>query len=188
MGYKYYYDLYLKAQENNAKYRMFCFNVKNHCRLNKNIPYLPHLTKLIDDVTKDVLLLEKKLEKEIFARDGDIIFVERQKDKKNTPTYRLTNMLFNPNNIDGHLIYFCVHNDSISEEDFLKIFTKNYEKLNLNYVFHYATGLYETNNYIDGGKKYYRGFCVRQLNEIAHKNKNKLFAKKIKDKNVTKSR
>ncbi len=188
MGYEEYYDLYLKAQENNAKYRMFCFDVKDHLKLSEDTLYFKDLEKLTDNVTKDILLLEKKLKKKIFDRDYNTIFIKKQENKATLSTSPLKFLMFNPNYMQGDLIYFCVYNGSISEEDFLKIFAKNYKKLNLNYVFHYATGLYETNNYIEGKNKYYKGYCFHQLNEIAHKNEIKLFDKKEKNRKITKSR
>ena len=53
------------------------------------------------------------------------------------------------------------------------------EYLQIPFDFHIADGYYETNNWVEGKDKYFRGYCIDLLSNL-HKDYNKEVRKKLK--------
>ena len=69
------------------------------------------------------------------------------------------------------MVTYFVHNGSISTNRMIEIFAESLKKFNINYSFHFCTGVYETNNYAEGGTLLYKGYMPQILESMSKKNK-----------------
>jgi len=70
----------------------------------------------------------------------------------------------------GDLLGFTVLRDSISDDEVYQIIKDTKKELGIPYQFYYGSGYYETDNYVEGKEKYFRGYCISY---IEHQIKNK---------------
>ena len=68
----------------------------------------------------------------------------------------------------GDCFQFTVLRDTISKEQIIDWVYELKEKLNMPEKFHITDAYYETNEYGEGGTKFYRGYCIQTL-ETLHK-------------------
>lgn len=164
-----YNDLFLKCQET-GKYHVFTFDIKNSKRITEreNAQY-----KLIElNIMMYRMIQEKEIKenkKILVFEDGFTKFGER---RLNEFGYKQEPFLY------GDLIGFTVYRDTITKEDVLNIFNISKKILNINFEFHLADGYYETNDYVEGSEKYFRGYCIDLLSNL-HKPYNKEIRKKL---------
>jgi len=156
VSYDEYNDMYLKCQST-APYKMYTYDVINSKVMNdKNL--CNNLFKLINLVIYKIMLIEERTNKKILYYNNDLVFDINKIDKSEC---------FDLNNLEpillGDAIAFTVYRDTISDELVDNIFEQSKNELNIIYEFHKASGYYETNNWIEGHDKYYRGYCFQYL-------------------------
>ena len=156
-----YEDLFIGAQSKNCPYRAFMFDVVNsrNCK-----DYLQNKDVFLSLVKEVYFLLEKeenKTKSEILLRGSYNI-------KNVTGEFSGLGNLCNPI-VLGDSVTFFVYNEAIKPERMIEIFLSGLKKNDIKYLFHFATGVYETNNYNDGNKKLFKGY-MPQLLEMLSKN------------------
>ena len=155
MSFDEYIDMYHDCQKKNCPYRAFTFDVVNSRNQPRYITEKQSFFDLMDTVysrlhqeeldTKTVILLRGK-----FNQRLDI-------------SSNIQNMNHHNPLILGDMMTFFVHNGSISTDRMLEIFTESLQAVNIDYPFHFKTGVYETNDYSLGGKKMYKGYIPQIL-------------------------
>jgi len=65
----------------------------------------------------------------------------------------------------GDMITYFVYNNSITTERMIDIFSQELDKKGIDYPFHFNTGVYETNDYGEGGSKMYKGYMPQILED-----------------------
>ncbi len=159
MSYNEYNDMFIKCQ-NAGPYKLYAYDVKGSRNL-RDPNLVPNLYKLILLVMSKIRILET--EHKILYDKDDLIY------------YGSTVPCIDGNirepMLVGDAIAFTVYRDSITDEVVDKIFEESKNELGINYEFHKANGYYETNNWSEGNKKYFRGYCFALLTE-GHKSEN----------------
>lgn len=167
MSYNEYIDMYIKTQKKDCLYRAFTFDVVNSRNQqeylnNKNKNYFEFLTYVYSLLE----LEEQKTGKQILLKDE---FNRKQimlNDEFNSKL-RKSGGYINGNNYNpmilGDMVTFFVYNHSITKERMLQIFAKGLKDFNIGYPFHFKTGVYQTNNYSEGGTKLYKGYMPQIL-------------------------
>ena len=158
MSYDEYFDLYKQAQQKDCPYRAFMFDVAN-CKTN------PKYREKYFDVIK--LFLQKIKQQEILT-DTKIL----RYNSNNMPIFESAGddgRKFNPM-ILGDMFTVFVENGSISTQKLLALFAETCKQLDYNYKFHFATCMYESDSYIQGGTKLYKGYVPQILEKISKTN------------------
>ncbi|NLC47967.1 MAG: hypothetical protein GX758_01225 [Tenericutes bacterium] len=154
MSYDEYYDMYKKAQLT-GKYHLFIFDIVNSRLYKQEIEYIEETSMLLFlDVYKRI----KNLEEE---KNITILHNIKNKDEP------FANEPFK----FGDLYGFTIIRGSVSSSEIYNIVEEEKERYNIYWAFHQKDGFYETDNYSEGNKKYYRGYCIAQL-ETLSKEKN----------------
>lgn len=158
MSYYEYKDLFSIAQ-NKGKYHMFIFDIKNSKSYGKEIYNIEKTSRiLIKNIYNRLEEIESREKKVILHRHPD--FVDMESKTK-------LGYMCEPFNILGDLYGFTTIRDSISNEEIYKIYSEEKEKLNIYWDFNIIDGYYETDSYANGNKKYFRGYCMEQLEELS---------------------
>jgi len=76
---------------------------------------------------------------------------------------------YNPMILGDNCTYFVI-NGSIITERMIEIFCEALNEYNINYSFHFSTGVYETNLYQEGNTKLYKGYMLNILEYLGKKN------------------
>ena len=82
--------------------------------------------------------------------------------------YKCNSNYFNPM-ILGDMVTYFVYNKSITSERMVELFSQSLKEFNINYPFHFKSGVYQTNNYAEGGSKLYKGYLPRILEDLSKK-------------------
>ena len=163
MSYSEYLDLFRVAQTKECPYRAFTFDVVNS---RNQLQYL-NKKETHDNVLKYVYTLLEKEEKKIKMP----ILLKDEFNLKPVPLKnRLDGNIYNFMVLGDMATYF-VHNGSISTSRMIEIFVEALNEFNINYSFHFCTGVYETNNYAEGGTLLYKGYMPQILEKISKNNK-----------------
>ena len=162
MAYDEYLDLYIAAQENpNAKYYVVSFDVidskKMPSEARRNLQL--DIETIMKYVYEKLLEKEKELNREIVIKDDRFI---RPWDNK-SPSY---NGNFIDPSIFGDNFQFTVLRGTVSKDEIIELVNEIKRKLNFNVEFHISDGYYETNEYAEGGTKFYRGYCLQTLERL----------------------
>jgi len=164
MSYNEYIDMFFEVQKhNNVPYRAFTFDVVNS-RNQKE-----YLTTKNEKDFNLVSYLYSLLENEE-ELTGKPILLKDKFNRKYTKSEIISNNNFYNPIILGDMMTFFVYNDSISTARMLELFVYGLKAININYAFHFNTGVYETNNYIEGGKKLYKGYIPQILERLSKEN------------------
>ena len=176
MAYEEYFDLYLKAQENKeAPYYVVSFDTIDSKKLSNNKRQIlqQNILRTVKEVYDKLLETERELNREVVIKDS----------RFTTPWSTITN--HNGNNIDpsifGDSFAFTVLRDTVSKEEIIEWVEECRRKYHMEESFHIAEGYYETNDYGEGGEKFYRGYCLQTL-ETLHKPRVKKEIQKVKRK------
>ena len=161
MSYSEYFDLFYAAQKQNCPYRAFTFDVVNSKRQTQ---YILEHTKHLDCMMNIYALLER--EERLTGKK--ILLKDRFNQKLENDTLILNSNVFNPM-ILGDMVTYFVYNNSITPERMLELFANNLKQFNINYPFHFKTGVYQTNSYGEGGTKLYKGYMPQLLEELSKK-------------------
>lgn len=174
-----YYDMF-KERQDKGKYHMFVFDIVDSKKMDPqtrtNATY--QMEKLMLKMYNTIKLIEEKENKKILiiGIDNIVHYEDRQKRDKNF------GLLYEPF-LFADTFGITIHRDSLSKEEFLSIYQKHKEELNINFDFHIADGLYETNKWEEGSNLLFRGYCIDILSTY-HKD----YTKKSMNKNKTKSK
>ena len=158
MAWENYNHMWDKAQRE-GKYRLFLFDLKGSRKhYYDGDDMYQNLRNLLDSVYGKIKELEK-------IRGYKILHTSKYLDGKRGDTIE-------PVVFMGDLMVFTTLRGRISSKEVYRIFTESKKELNLTrYQFHFANGYYETDKYVEGDQKYFRGYCMGYLNHIAKQKK-----------------
>ena len=128
-------------------------------------------------IIKLILMVYRILEKKEIEKGKKILVFEDEftklgEERLNIFGYKEEPFLY------GDLIGFTVYRDMVSKDEVINIFNSCKQKLEIDFNFHMADGYYETNNFDEANKKYFRGYCIDLLSNL-HKSYNKEVRKKL---------
>lgn len=159
-----YLDLYLLAQENpQAPYYMVSFDVVNSkSKSNEECSkMLNNIGTIVYYVYNKLLEKEKELNKEILIKD------ERFFNPWNPPkNEKVLNYNFLDPYVLGDNFCFTVLRDTVTKEEIIDLVNTCKKIIKMDDEFHIADGYYETNEYIEGGTKFFRGYCYGILSNL----------------------
>ena len=171
-----YNDLFLKCQQT-GKYHVFTFDIVDSKKMSFKTRYDAQFK-----IAELILMVYKIIEKKQLEENKKILVFEEEftklgEERKNVFGYKQEPFIY------GDLIGFTVYRDAITSDEVINIFNKCKKILEIDFEFHISDGYYETNNWIEGTNKYFRGYCIDLLSNL-HKPYNKQVRKAlIKQKN-----
>ena len=155
MSFDEYIDMFKDCQNEKCPYRAFTFDVVNS---RNQTEYIDNPEKHFQFVSHVYSLLEKEEE-----NTGKQILLRGKFNRKLVMGEAMKNgNLYNPM-ILGDMATYFVYNGSITTDRMLELFATGLKECDINYPFHFKTGVYQTNNYIEGGKKLYKGYMPQIL-------------------------
>ena len=163
MSYSEYLDLFKTTQKKECPYRAFTFDVV--CS-RKQMQYI--MNKETHD--KVLCYVYSLLEKEEMLINRQILLKDKFNLKYVPLKDRLDGNIYNFM-VLGDMVTYFVYNGSITTKRMIEIFVEALKKFDINYSFHFATGVYETNNYAKGGTLMYKGYMPQILENLSKKNK-----------------
>jgi len=173
-----YNDLFIKCQET-GKYHVFTFDIEGSKSMNNKTRYEAQikLIKLMKSIYYTIEEIQEKTGKNILVFEDDFVSYDSV-----LPT-RAFDMNQEPFLI-GDTFGFTIYRNSLDKDVILNIYEYFKESLGIDFNLHVADGYYETNNWVEGRTKYFRGYCIDLLSNI-HKDynqdiRNKLEKKKVK--------
>lgn len=159
-----YNDLFLLAQET-GKYHVFSFDIEGSKKMDSKTRYdaqlkLIRLMKSIYAVIEEIQ--EKTGRKILVFEEGFNTYDE------GLPLYEF-GMKQEPY-FFGDTFGFTIYRDSLDKDTILWIYEYFRNSLNIDFNMHLADGYYETNDYTEGGTKYFRGYCIELLSDMHKEN------------------
>ena len=161
MSYDEYFDMFYDVQKKDCPYRAFTFDVVNSKNQKQ---YILQHDKHIDCILNVYTLLQK----EERATGKKILLTDKFNNKLEFDTPILNSNYFNPM-ILGDMVTYFVYNKSITSERMVELFSQSLREFNINYPFHFKSGVYQTNNYAEGGSKLFKGYLPRILEDLSKK-------------------
>lgn len=152
-----YNDMFDKAQRE-GKYHLFVFDLKGSRKAGH---YQPYISLLLYGSYFAIKNLEK--ERNIKILHTNPIFNKGDRGD-----------LLEPFFFSGDLFGFTIIRGTLTEGEVYNLFKIVKDELNIKYEFHYDNGFYETDNYIEGNNKYFRGYCMQYLEHRAKNRKDVL--------------
>lgn len=182
MSYKEYVELFKRAQID-GQYHMFVYDVIDS-RQNLTTEERGNIVKLIFEVYKKIEEIEEKEHRSILHKSKNL--VQGQIKMKKTESgeiyeFDYTNLikeknirpdLLEPFYLIGDLYGFTIQRETLNPEQVDYIFEKERKKLGIKSNFHKSNGYYETDKYEEANTKYFRGYCIQQLEELSKKQNN----------------
>lgn len=161
MSYQEYFNMFKKTQKKECPYRAFMLDIigsRTQLQYSKeNIVF----HKFIDEVYRLLEEEEKATNIPILLKD--------ENNKTRNGRIGINGNLYNPMTLGDMATYF-VYNDSISIERFVELSVQAMRKYDLSYGFHFSTGVYETNDYGEGGTRMYKGYMPQILESLSKGN------------------
>ena len=158
-----YNDLYLKCQDTGI-YHMFVFDIVDSRKIparERNIAQ-NKIIELMNRIYEEIKHIEQTTGRQILVFDTDFVSY-----KSNMPFkgfgFKREPFLF------GDSFGFTIYRDSLDTETIYHIYEKLKKELNIDFDFHLANGYYETNDYSEGGNRYFRGYCMDILSTLHKK-------------------
>lgn len=166
-----YNDLFLKCQET-GQYHVFTFDIVGSKKMDRKTRHEAQFK-----IVELIFMMYGKLEKKQLEENKKILVFEDEftklgEERLNVFGYKQEPFLY------GDLIGFTVYRDTITSEEVIDIFNKCKKALEIDFDFHIADGYYETNDYVEGKDKYFRGYCIDLLSNL-HKPYNKQLRKEL---------
>jgi hypothetical protein len=162
MSYEEYNDMFIDAQTKKSKYHMYTFDIVNSKTMLNRYEAQKKMILLASKIYQDITNIETKLGHKILVMEEGFMSLE---DNKPLFEFGFKREPF----IYGDSFGFTIYKDTLSKEDIMDIYNRNMSKLNIDFEFHLADGYYETNDYTEGNKKYFRGYCIQKLVELHKK-------------------
>lgn len=152
MSYDEYKDMYDKAQTTGL-YHMFIFDIIGSRNYGKELEYIERTSS---SLLYNVYMVLKSIESEenikvLHEIENPVITLDIEPFKF------------------GDLYGFTVLRGSIDREKVYRIFEEEKNKFNIYWDFHKKDGFYETDYWVEGREKYYRGYCMQQLEYLSKK-------------------
>jgi len=166
-----YNDLFLKCQET-GKYHAFCFDIIGSKKMDCKTRGEAQL-KIIELI----FMVYRKIEKKQLEENKKILVFEEEFTKLGEQRLNVFGYKQEPF-IYGDLIGLTVYRNSITSAEVIDIFNTCKNVLGIDFEFHVADGYYETNDWIEGQDKYFRGYCIDLLSNL-HKPYNNQFRKQL---------
>lgn len=166
-----YNDLFLKCQKT-GKYHVFCFdivgskNMSDETRFDAQIKIIKLILMVYEKIKTKQMQENKKI---LVFEDG---FTKLWEKRLNSFGYKQEPFIY------GDVIGLTVYRDTITNDEIINIFNKCKKSLDIDFNFHIADGYYETNDYVEGKDKYFRGYCIDLLSNL-HKPYNKQVRKEL---------
>lgn len=154
-----YIDLFELAQKNKSSKQAFLIDVVGSKKLKD---YASSFYPIVQEITN---ILKNK--NNILINNN---FNEIMELGKNTN--RVDQTTLNPM-VLGDCACFFVNANSISKVEFINLVKHLMTKHKVNYDIHFQSCYYETDNYVDGGTKLYKGYVPRLLENLDKKNPNR---------------
>ena len=159
MSYKEYFDMYRVTQKKVCPYRAFMLDVVGSKKAEQYINEYPSYREFVDEIYRLLLQEEADTNTQILLKDKN--------NKTRLDGRKIINgNLYNPMTLGDMATYF-VYNGSISTERFLELSVQAMRKFNISYSFHFNTGVYQTNDYGEGGTRLYKGYMPQILENLS---------------------
>lgn len=154
--------MFYNAQKKDCPYRAFVFDVVDSRHQEQyRVEYENHHACM--DYVADLL------EKEGLSTGKIVLLKDEFNYRELIGNAKLNGNLQNPMRL-GDMIAYFVYNGSINNERMIQLFVDALNKFNINYSFHFSTGVYETNDYGEGGTKLFKGYMAGLLEDISKNN------------------
>ena len=162
MSYIEYIDLFDIAQTKDCPYRAFMIDVVDSKKQPQYIiDYIKHHNFL--DYIFNLLKKEEVNGMQIVLNDNN------NQHKGVFESKGINGNLCNPM-ILGDMATYFLYNNSITVERIIEIILLAINEFDINYAFHFATGVYETNDYGEGGSLLFKGYMPQILENMSKKN------------------
>lgn len=161
MSYSEYIDMFIDVQKKDCPYRAFTFDIVNS---RNQVMYFKENKKHYEFLYYVYCLLEREEEltgKKIVLKDD--VYNKPIKGEPNNYSHH-----YNPTTLGDMATYF-VYNGSITTERMLELFMEGLREFDINYAFHFKTGVYQTNNYVEGATKLFKGYMPQILENMSKK-------------------
>ena len=162
MSYSEYFDMYRKAQGKECPYRAFMLDIIGS-KTNE------HYTKENTVFHEFVDEIYRLLEQEEIATNSQILLKDANNKSRIGGRMGINGNVYNPITLGDMATYF-VYNRSISVDRFIELCVFAMKKYDLPYSFHFNTGVYETNDYGEGGTRLYKGYLPQILENLSKNN------------------
>lgn len=163
-----YNDLFLKCQ-NTGKYHVFTFDIEGSKKMSYN--GVNERLEVQYKIIELAMMMYKIIQEKELKENKKILVFESEFTRLGEPRLNIFGYKQEPFLL-GDVIGFTVYRDTITTNEVIEIFNKCKKALNINFEFHLADGYYETNNWVEGKEKYFRGYCIDLLSNL-HKPYNK---------------
>ena len=154
--------MYRKTQGKDCQYRAFMLDIKGSRTEVQYQQENENFHEFVDEIYR-LLEQEEKL------TDTEILLKDENNKSIIGGRIGINGNLYNPIKLGDMATYF-VYNGSISTDRFLELSVLAMRKYNISYSFHFNTGVYETNDYGEGGKKLYKGYLPQILETLSKSN------------------
>ena len=159
-----YNDLYLNCQDT-GQYHMFVFDIID----SKKMPYhyrceaQNKMIVLMNMIYEKIQEIERINNKKILVFEDDFVTYKSGITHKGFG-FKQEPFLF------GDTFGFTIYRNTLEKNIIYQIYNHFKKTLNIEFDFHLSDGYYETNNYLEGNSKYFRGYCMDLLS-TSHKTK-----------------
>lgn len=161
-----YNDLFLKCQ-NKGKYHMFVFDMIGSKNMTRQYRYEAQdkMVKLMDRMYKTIEQIQESTNRKILVFDDDFVTFKSGLPYKGFG-FKQEPFLF------ADTFGFTIYKGSLDKEIIYSIYEYFKSLLQIDFDFHITDGYYETNDWVQGHDKYFRGYCIDLLSNL-HKDYNK---------------
>lgn len=158
-----YNDLFLLAQDI-GKYHVFTFDIVGSKKMDNKTRYDAQIKslKLINGIYNVLSELQEKLKRKILVFEKGFVSLDNPLPYE----FGIKQEPF----VIGDVYGFTIYRDSLDKDIILSIYEYFKESLNIDFDYHLADGYYETNDYAEGGTKYFRGYCIDLLSNYHKEN------------------
>jgi len=170
MSYEEYNDMFLKCQDI-GKYHVFTFDIVGSKKMDDRTREIAR-QKLLKFIT----LFYNKLYRKGIEENKEIL-ISKSNYAFLGGVYDGFGMKVEPF-ILGDVVGLTVNRGTITKSEMMHIYNECKKEVNIDFEFHIADGYYETDDWVKGRHKYFRGYCIQLLSEL-HKPYNKHIRKML---------
>ena len=173
MSFDEYKTLFDKCQKY-AQIHLFVYDMINGRQVKDMYKRQSDIVRLLVAVYEEIENIEKQTHKKILHKSKDLEYCNlKNKDgiyEIQYPKNIKRVDLLEPFALSGDLIGFTIERGTLNPLQVDYIFEQKKKELGLNYSFHKANGFYETDKWEEADKKYFRGYCIQQLEQNSKRN------------------
>lgn len=168
-----YNDLFIKCQDKGI-YHVYTFDIEDSKKMDTKTRCEAQikLINLMRSIYSTLEKIEKNTSKKILVFEEGFVSFDSGLPVKG---FGMKQEPF----IIGDTFGFTIYRDSLDKDIILSIYQKFMNDLNIDFNIHISDGYYETNDYGEGGTKYFRGYCIDLLSNL-HKPYNSEIRKQLK--------